>query len=57
MGGHVGLTDLPKHFVTLGAGRQTLCLRAHFPDECRKPIWSDTDCTKRRRSIIDDRVF
>jgi hypothetical protein len=28
MGGHIGLTDLPKHFVTLAAGRQTLCLRA-----------------------------
>src|ERR1700746_3141823 len=38
MSSHFGLTYLLEHFIALGAGRQTLGLRARFLSECRQPV-------------------
>ena len=54
MSSHFGLTYLLEHFIALGAGRQTLGLRARFLSECRKPVLERYSLNEVTPQHIDD---
>jgi hypothetical protein len=54
MSSHFGLTYLLEYFIALGAGRQTLGLRARFLSECRKPVLERYSLNEVTPQHIDD---